>query len=347
MQKRMLARLAAAITVCAVTGMSWGQTTPPWSDDFESYAVGSGIAGQGGWEAWDQSAAADSRVTDAEARSGTRSLDIEGPSDTIMRFNGVNSGVWVLTAWVYVPSNYSGTHDFLVLNEYNHLGPYNWSTWVYFDSGTGMLVDERTLAMLPYVTDAWSKIEMTIDLDANTQSFYYEDVALYEGKSWTEGWSGGGLSEVQCLDLYADGSTSIYYDDISFDRGAGGPCLSLDNSNSFAGLPVEFCADGGVAGQRVAIFYSFDRRAFDAFEDCWTNCRDNGGGAIQCGEFCLGTTFNNQVASGRFDSTGEFCETVAVPCNAGGRTIYFMAISVNPDGSLCLSPVLEVTWTPC
>ena len=53
-----------------------------------------------------------------------------------------------------------------------------------------------------------------IDLDGNTQNFFYGGQLLFSS-SWTEGMSGGGALNIAAVDLYANGATSIFYDDIS------------------------------------------------------------------------------------------------------------------------------------
>ena len=55
---------------------------------------------------------------------------------------------------------------------------------------------------------------MVIDLVADTQAFYYGNQLLFQG-SWTGGMSGGGITSIAAVDLFANGATSVYYDDIS------------------------------------------------------------------------------------------------------------------------------------
>ena len=47
-----------------------------WSDNFDSYATGSSLHGQGGWEAWDNNPATTVYVTDDQSRSSPNSVDI-------------------------------------------------------------------------------------------------------------------------------------------------------------------------------------------------------------------------------------------------------------------------------
>ena len=53
-----------------------------------------------------------------------------------------------------------------------------------------------------------------IDLDNDNQLFYYDDQLLYSG-SWEEGVTGGGIAAIGAVDLFANGASAIFYDDIS------------------------------------------------------------------------------------------------------------------------------------
>lgn len=183
-----------------------------WFDDFESYAPGSGLHGQGGWEGWLGDATWDAYVTDTIAYSGSNSLDSVGTTDIVQPFSGYTSGQWTFSAQQYIPRGFSGESYVILLNTYT--GSQNWSTQVRFDSALGMVESEFEGAQLPLIFDDWVEFRVDIDLDANSQSIYY-DGSLLSAKSWTEGVSGGGALNIGALDIFANGATSIYYDDIS------------------------------------------------------------------------------------------------------------------------------------
>lgn len=190
-----------------------GTSTTLWADDFDSYANNTNLHGVGGWKGWDNSAGATAFVRNTQARSSPHSVEIAGASDLVHEYSGATSGQWVFTAWSYIPGSFTGESYFLLLNEYQDLGPYNWSTQVKFSGGI-ISNDGASGGSMPYITDQWVEIRVEIDLDSNTQSFFYNNVLLYSG-TWTEEMSGGGQLEIQVLDLYANGASAIYYDDIS------------------------------------------------------------------------------------------------------------------------------------
>jgi hypothetical protein len=65
------------------------------------------------------------------------------------------------------------------------------------------------------VRDRWVRIRAIIDLDDDWTRIYYDD-ALVTEYPWTGGvfGLGGGALDVAAVDLYAQGSTPIYYDDL-------------------------------------------------------------------------------------------------------------------------------------
>src|SRR5262245_51882650 len=73
-------------------------------EDFDSYTAGSSIAGQGGWETWDNNPAADTTVSAAHSFSAPNSLFDAGAADIVHQFTGVNSGLWYFKARTYIPS---------------------------------------------------------------------------------------------------------------------------------------------------------------------------------------------------------------------------------------------------
>ncbi|KAB2949167.1 MAG: hypothetical protein F9K18_15335 [Thermoanaerobaculia bacterium] len=185
-----------------------------WIDHFDTYATGSQMHGQGGWVGWDNAPAAGALTSSAQARSPLNSVDILGASDLVQIYTG-HTGTWTYTAWQYLPSSLSGITYFIMLNTYNHGGPYNWSIQVNFDGATDTVTNDGvTGGTLPIIYDQWVEIRVVIDLVADVQTFYYGGQVLYTG-TWTGEVSGGGLAQIAAVDLFANGASSAFYDDIS------------------------------------------------------------------------------------------------------------------------------------
>jgi hypothetical protein len=67
------------------------------------------------------------------------------------------------------------------------------------------------------VTDQWVELKLVVDLDNDLQTFYYGGTELYSG-SWTAQFpdqSVQGILNIASIDLYAEDSTTVYYDNIS------------------------------------------------------------------------------------------------------------------------------------
>ncbi len=184
-----------------------------WMDDFESYAVGTSLDGVGGWFGWDNDPAATAYVSDLYAHGGSNSVEILPTSDLVQRYSGYASGMWVYTAWMYIPTDFTGETFFIMLNTYAGSTGSNWSVQVHFTAGQ-VIGDSVTGATLPWITGQWVELRLEIDLTNDMQIFYYGGNVLYSA-SWTEGVSGGGVPVIAAVDLFGNGASNVYYDDMS------------------------------------------------------------------------------------------------------------------------------------
>lgn len=221
----MMRTIVLCLTLTAMLALPAGAVAN-WSDTFDAYAAGSSMHGQGGWKGWYNDPAATGYVSDMYAVSSPNSVQIVSTSDLVHEYSGYTSGQWVYTAWQYLPTDYSGSTYFILLNTYNDAGSgLNWSVQVRFDSSIGMVESEAETAQLPLILGQWVEIRDEIDLDANTQSIYYGG-QLLTTKSWTEGMSGGGALNIGAVDLYGNSASPVYYDNISLTPEPG-TCLLL------------------------------------------------------------------------------------------------------------------------
>lgn len=202
-------------------------------DNFDSYAVGSFIAGQGAWDTWDQAPGVDAEVTDNFAFSLDNSLELQPGDDIVRLFNGINaSGAltsFSFTSQIYVPSGQAGTYYFILLNTYNHNGPKNWSVQLNISDATGLVSDAGgssaptgTSTPVPVVYDAWVPCVVNIDLAANTYDAFYNGQIVMSQNTWS---GAGGQAALECLDLYNAGGGIFYYDDVGVDCNPS-PCPS-------------------------------------------------------------------------------------------------------------------------
>ncbi len=195
----------------------YDEGTLPWAEGFEcdTYEPGLELHGQREWSGWNDDPELTAFVTDVQVHGGAHAVEIAGDSDIVREFTGAESGQWTLSAWQYVPAATVGSSYFIVLNSYDpsESEPNNWSTQVVMDADNGLVVSEWEEAVLPLITNQWVEVRVEIDLDADLQTVYYDGNVLTV-KSWTEGVSGGGALNIAAVDLYASGSTAVYYDDL-------------------------------------------------------------------------------------------------------------------------------------
>jgi hypothetical protein len=206
----------ALIAVLSLAGSLWAG---PFAEGFESYAAGSNVHGQGGWKGWDNVAARGASVSNRMAHSDRNSLEVLGSSDLVHEFS-LSGDKWVVTAWQYIPSGARGSTFFILLNTYRDMGPYDWSVQTEYNLSTGTVSPQTgtTRSETRMVYDQWVEIRVVIDLTANTFEESYNGVRIATGP-----WDAGAHGTLQALDLYGNGASSIYYDDISV---ASGPATT-------------------------------------------------------------------------------------------------------------------------
>lgn len=131
---------------------------------------------------------------------------------------------------------FEGQTYFILLNDYTDgAGQDNhWSVQLRFDSALGVVEYEYFSAQLPLVYDKWVEIRVDIDLDGDWHEVYYDGAFLYE-QEWTAGPNGdmAGILNIGAVDLYANGATSVYYDDLSLEQVGTGVVWS-ENFDSYA-----------------------------------------------------------------------------------------------------------------
>jgi protein gp37 len=133
------------IGVLTLCGMALAARAAAVFDDFESYAVGSNLHGQGGWAGWAGDAKAGALVSTNFSFSPTRSVNITGASDLVHTFSGATNGQWVFSVMQYIPSTSTGTNFVILLNTYR--SPYgaadlNWSVQIQNNMATGQIISD-------------------------------------------------------------------------------------------------------------------------------------------------------------------------------------------------------------
>jgi len=131
---------------------------------------------------------------------------------------------------------FEGDSYFILLSDYTDgAGQDNkWAVQLRFDSGDMIVESEFDAIDLPLILDQWVEIRVDIDLDGDWMEIYYNGDFLIE-KEWTAGHNNqmDGERNIGAVDLYANGATSVFYDDLSLEQVGSGVVWS-ENFDSYA-----------------------------------------------------------------------------------------------------------------
>ncbi|MHC4436577.1 MAG: PA14 domain-containing protein [Planctomycetota bacterium] len=199
--------LKILVTILAIFGLCQIASASVFMEDFESYAADSALHGKGGWKGWDNIAGAGAPTSDSYAFSGSNSVEIIGAADLVHEFD-ITGGMWEFTVMQYIPSGTTGTSDFILLNTYNDNGDKDWSVQTEFNLDTGSITYWHG-GSAEIIYDQWIELKYVIDLDKNTVDKYYNGEFIT-----TDTWDDNDHGTLQCIDLYGNNASSIYYDDI-------------------------------------------------------------------------------------------------------------------------------------
>ena len=201
-----------------------------WVDDFQSYASGSLLAGQGGWAGWDGGTAAALVSSEHADFIGDKCAKLFQNDDLVQEFGGYTDGQWVFTAHQYIPDTLQGVAGmqtyFILMNKYT-VDSKGWSVQMQFNLETGMCQDDEDPADpgVPIIFNAWNEIRVEIDLDANTQSTFYNGTPVGTA-DWYDPADTNHEKAIAAVDLWADvGGDPVYYDDISLVPEPASLCL--------------------------------------------------------------------------------------------------------------------------
>ena len=244
---------------------------PVFSENFESYAAGSAIHGQGGWKGWQGAAGAGAPVSNTVANSGANSVQILGSSDLVHEFTAAG-GKWIFSLMQYCPSGSTGKTMCILMNQYTDDNTLmDWSPQDTFDLDAGLV------GAIPLVFDKWVSVQYVIDLDNNTVDKFYD------GKLFgTQQWDDNNHGTFQAVDLYGQNASPVYYDDISltsldapkrtvvydFETGAQG----WGNLKDGTGVTVSSQTHSGGGSQSLRA--TIDEAANTQQEGGWASSRD-------------------------------------------------------------------------
>jgi Outer membrane protein Omp28/Secretion system C-terminal sorting domain len=187
-----------------------------FSDDFETYADGDGIAASSDvWETWGSAngGADDADVVSTNAHSATKSiyfastLAAGGPQDVVLPFPGeLQTGQFNLEMWMYVNT---GTGAYFNFQSEDVIGT-TWAGDIYFTTeGFAQFTSGGSLLLSAnYPQGTWFKLLMENDLSTNTWTVSIDDNIL--------GSYSNGETQIASIDIYPLQGNQFWIDDVSY-----------------------------------------------------------------------------------------------------------------------------------
>jgi len=199
------------VVILALLGMSSVMSAALFVEDFDSYADGSALHGQGGWKGWSNDPAAGAPVSSTYANSGTNSVAVVGTSDLVHEFD-IAGGLVEFSVMQYIARGGTGESYFILLNAYDDAGVTDdWSVQIRYNLETGVITsDNGGGATGSIVYDKWVELKFAIDLVNNTVNEYYNG-SLISSHEWDDNFHG----TLGAVDLFGNGASTVYYDDLT------------------------------------------------------------------------------------------------------------------------------------
>jgi thiol-disulfide isomerase/thioredoxin len=191
-----------------------------YSDDFEAFTAGTGIAQQEDtwWNTWNGApgSAEDPLVSDAFAYSGTNSVKVSGTNDGVIEFADLTTGRYRVEFYLYVPAGRQAYWN--IMQNFNSAGTgLKWGMQIFMQNGV-MTVDGagEAAATFNFNHGEWIKVQHFIDLNSDWVDLYVND-QLVHAYQWSKGTfnDGTGINKLDAFNFYAwdeDGTPEYYMD---------------------------------------------------------------------------------------------------------------------------------------
>ncbi len=229
-----------------------------YSDNFDSYTVGSKVAqtiGSTNWTTWSNApgGAEDGVFSNTQSLSPSNSVYIAGTNDLVFKCGGKTTGRYELSWNMFVPTGNIGyfniLHSFAGSNSEWGFQAYIYNDSIFVDAGAA------TAAGTNFTRNAWHLVKLIIDVDDDFATFFLDgtEVISYQ---WSKGSFGDGtLHKLDAIDFYAwDGTGSptpltggstigFYFDDLLYEQvTAPGSSMNLTAVVNGADVDVNWTA---------------------------------------------------------------------------------------------------------
>jgi Leucine-rich repeat (LRR) protein len=151
------------------------------NDNLESYTEGLIFNQSPTWDTWTPNTASQSAtVSIDQARSGTKSLKVEGitsggPEHMVYYFGNRASGAWKLTYYVYIPT---GNSAYASIQKSETSGTESGGSVQFNSDGTGYYYINSTLTSFSYTQDSWVEVTQVFNLDDDYTEFFINGTSI-------------------------------------------------------------------------------------------------------------------------------------------------------------------------
>lgn len=195
---------------------------PGFSDDFDAYTPGTGLACQNPteWDTWSNlpcDPGEDPLVSDLYSYSGSNTVVIAPGNDLIRHHGQLTSGIWYISFLFYIPTGGSGYFNSMSGFTPN---PFQWAHEVYFDvGGAGRLMGVPGAPIaFSWAENTWQQAVVVIDLDTDNAEFWFgnsDPLTMIGSWQWTQG--GSVNLQLDATDFFGAAATEeMYVDDYYF-----------------------------------------------------------------------------------------------------------------------------------
>lgn len=200
-----------------------------FEDNFDSYAVGSGVVAQNtNWAYWSAGTPSDANVSADFANSGANSANINGTAtDLVLPIGPFTTGKYDIKFKMFLPAGAGGY--FNALHTWSGSSTaYQWACDVFFDgAGVATWTTGGTPGGAVTVgTDVWFDVQVTADMDNDLGRLYFNGVVANEWQwSLNNANAAAGSNTLAAFDFYGTNTAgtagNFYIDDVQVIESTG------------------------------------------------------------------------------------------------------------------------------
>lgn len=213
------------VVIISLSALKAQSQTVLYSNNFDSYTVGGYLAVQDPtrFRTWSNApgTAEDAVISNAFAKSPTKSVMISGTNDMLLKLGDKTTGTYELKWMMYAESGKAGYYNMQHFQTPGVVNEFAMEVY-YLANGSGELyAGSATAIPFTYPKDTWFEIKHVIDLDADDIKYYVNGIMV---KEWPFSYlyhSTSGTKQLGAVDFYAgaksgSGETPKYFfDDVS------------------------------------------------------------------------------------------------------------------------------------